>query len=111
MKPLSANRIRAAWVIAIVIDATQIGLVPLTGTLSTWLDKPLDFLAMFLLWRLLGWHWVLLPTFVVEFLPFAEMAPTWSASVWFMTRQGPSGELQTREAQTPEIQRPKIQDR
>ena len=42
--------------------------------------------AALVLWRLLGWHWVLIPSFVVELLPVAELAPTWTAAVWWMTR-------------------------
>jgi len=80
-------RIRAAWIIAVTVDALQIGLFPVTATLSTWVDKPLDIVAMFLLWRLLGWHWVLAPSFVFELVPFAELTPTWTLAVWYLTRR------------------------
>ncbi len=86
MPPLSRNRLRAAWILAIVTDAIQLGLFPVTGTLSTWLNKPLDLLVMLALWRLLGWHLVLLPSFVVELVPYAELAPTWTLAVWLATR-------------------------
>jgi hypothetical protein len=33
------------------------------------------------MWRVLGFHPVLLPTFLVELLPVADMLPTWTASV------------------------------
>jgi hypothetical protein len=86
MRPLTPNRVRAAWIIAVVADAIQIGLVPVTGTLSMWVDKPLDVLVMVGLWRLLGWHLVLLPSFVVELIPYVELAPTWTLAVWLATR-------------------------
>jgi len=85
MKP--QTRIRIAWIIAIAVDAVQLGLFPLSGTLSTWVDKPLDLAAMGLLWYLVGWHWALLPTFVFELVPFVELAPTWTLALWLIARR------------------------
>jgi len=87
MKPISPRRIRIAWILAIAVDALQLGLFPVTGTLSTWLDKPLDLAAMGALWYLVGWHWALLPTFAFELVPFVELAPTWTAAVWLISRK------------------------
>lgn len=87
MKLSAPKRIQVAWMVAILVDATQIGLFPVTGALSTWLDKPLDILAMVLLWRLLGWHWALAPSFLFEFLPIAELAPTWTLATWIIVRK------------------------
>jgi hypothetical protein len=87
MKPVTPTRIRIAWVVAIATDAIQIGLFPLTGTLSTWFGAPLDILAMAILWRLLGWHWALAPSFLFEFLPIAELAPTWTLATWIVVRK------------------------
>jgi hypothetical protein len=98
VKPVTPARIRLAWIVALSVDALQLGLLPLTGTLSTWLDKPLDLLAMVLLWRLLGWHWALAPTFLFEFLPIAELAPTWTLATWMVVRKR-KAEAGTREAQ------------
>jgi hypothetical protein len=81
------SRARAAWIVAVLADAIQIGLLPFTATLSTWVDKPLDVVVMLVLWRLLGWHWVLLPSFLVELVPYVEVAPTWTLAVWLVTRQ------------------------
>jgi hypothetical protein len=44
-------------------------------------DQALDAVAAVLMWRLLGFHPLLLPTFVVEFLPLADMLPTWTGCV------------------------------
>jgi hypothetical protein len=82
-----SKRIRLAWIVAILVDALQIGLLPLSGGVSMWLDKPLDVLAMVLLWRLLGWHWALVPSFFFEFLPIAELAPTWTLATLIIVRQ------------------------
>ena len=87
MGPITPRRIHLAWTVAILVDALQIGLLPVTGTLSTWMDKPLDVLAMLVLWRLLGWHWALAPSFVFELLPFAELAPTWTLATWIVVRK------------------------
>jgi hypothetical protein len=87
MQPPTASRHRAAWIIALVVDAIQIGLISTTGPFSFLIDIPLDLVAMAILWRLLGWHWVLLPTFVIEFLPIAELAPSWTLAVWIITRR------------------------
>ncbi len=87
MGTLTPNRLRLAWILAIAVDALQIGLFPATGTLSTWLDKPLDLVAMGVLWYLVGWHWALLPTFVFELLPFVELTPTWTAALWLIARK------------------------
>ena len=84
--PLTPARLRAAWIVAIAVDALQIGLFPMSGGLSTWIDKPLDVAAMFLMVWLLGWSWAFLPTFVVELVPFVELVPTWTAAVFIVSR-------------------------
>ena len=82
-----SKRVQLAWVVAILVDSLQIVLLPVTGGASTWLDKPLDVVAMVLLWRLLGWHWALVPSFFFEFLPIAELAPTWTLATLIIVRQ------------------------
>jgi hypothetical protein len=93
MQTLTRNRRRAAWAIAIIADAIQLGLFPITGTLSTWIDKPMDVLVMLVLWRLLGWHLAFLPAFVVELIPYAELTPSWTLAVWLATRGGSDQEV------------------
>ena len=44
-------------------------------------DEILDVAAMLLMWRLLGFHPLLLPTFVLEVVPLADLAPTWTVCV------------------------------
>jgi hypothetical protein len=36
--------------------------------------------------RLLGWHWAFLPTLAAKLIPGADLFPTWTAAVWFVTR-------------------------
>ena len=44
-------------------------------------DELLDVAAMILIWRLIGFHVLLLPTVALEFLPIADMLPTWTGCV------------------------------
>ena len=44
-------------------------------------DELLDLAAMVLTWRLIGFHPFLLPTFVLEFVPLADMLPSWTVCV------------------------------
>ena len=93
MTALSRRRVLLAYAAALAVDGLQIGLGAATGGLSMLVDKGLDLVAAVLLWALLGWHWALLPSFLVELVPVVELAPTWTAAVWFITRGGrpPSG--------------------
>jgi hypothetical protein len=79
---------RLAWAVAIAADALQIAALPLfvEGGISP-ADSLLDLIVAFVLIRLLGWHWAFLPTLAVELVPGADLFPTWTAAVWFVTRQ------------------------
>jgi len=79
---------RVAWLIALAADALQIAVMPLfvEGALSP-VDAALDLGVGIMLVRLLGWHWAFLPTLLVEALPGADLFPTWTAAVYFVTRQ------------------------
>ena len=79
---------RMAWLIAIAADALQIAVTPLfaEGALSP-ADAVLDAVVAVTLVRLLGWHWAFLPTLMVEAIPGADLFPTWTAAVFFVTRQ------------------------
>jgi hypothetical protein len=76
--PLRPWRIGAAFAVAIVVDTAQLLLGPLGWTLA---DEGLDLLAMALTIWLLGFHILLLPTFLVEILPVVDMLPTWTGCV------------------------------
>ena len=47
-------------------------------------------IAGVVLWRLLGFHPLLLPTFLVEFLPMTDMLPTWTGCVALVTASAPT---------------------
>ena len=75
---LTRRRIALALTVAVVADAIQLFLGPL-GWVGV--DQVVDVLAMIITTRLLGFHMLLLPTFVVEFIPVADMLPTWTGCV------------------------------
>ena len=75
---LTRPRIRSAYGIAIVTDVLQFALGPLGWAFA---DEILDVLAMILTTRVLGFHPLLLPTFVLELVPVADLLPTWTGCV------------------------------
>ena len=82
LRPLSKARLRAAWIVAISVDALQILLIPATveGAFSP-LNDGLDLLAMATLLWLLGWHWAFLPSLAAELVPGLDLVPTWTLAV------------------------------
>jgi hypothetical protein len=87
-KSLKAPEHRLAWAVAIAADALQIVAFPLfvEGAISP-ADSLLDLVVAFAMIRLLGWHWAFLPTAAAKLIPGADLMPTWTAAVWFVTRQ------------------------
>ena len=75
---LTGSRMRAAYAIAIATDVLQFALGPFGWAFS---DEILDVLAMVATTRLLGFHPLLLPTFVLELAPIVDMLPTWTGCV------------------------------
>ena len=69
---------RFAYAVAVTTDVLQLLLGPFGWAFA---DELLDVTAMILTWRLIGFHPLLLPTFAVEFLPIADMLPTWTGCV------------------------------
>lgn len=75
---LTRTRVRIAYAIAISVDVVQWALGPIGWAFA---DEILDLVAMTVIWRALGFHPLLLPTFVLEFLPIADFLPTWTGCV------------------------------
>ena len=75
---LTPNRVRTSYAVAIVVDVVQFGLGPIGWAGA---DELLDVIAAAVQYRLLGFHPLLLPTFLLEFLPITDMLPTWTACV------------------------------
>jgi len=94
---LARWRIATAFGVAVVADAIQF---PIAGATSTGLlalpaeaaDIIIDLVAMLATMVLLGFHWILLPSFVLEALPFFDLVPTWTAAVayvaWRRNKEG-----------------------
>jgi hypothetical protein len=76
--PLTRERIGLAYATAVATDALQLLLGPFGWPFA---DELLDLVAGIVNWRLLGFHPLLLPTFVLELLPVADMLPTWTGCV------------------------------
>jgi hypothetical protein len=88
LKGIRSSKHRLAWLVAIAADAIQIVALPLfiAGGLSP-VDVVLDATAAVVLIELLGWHWSFLPTLAAELVPGFDLFPTWTAAVFYVTRQ------------------------
>jgi hypothetical protein len=75
---LTPARVRSAYAIAVITDAVQMILGPFGWAFA---DEILDVIAAVAMWRLLGFHPLLLPTFAIEFLPVSDMLPLWTGCV------------------------------
>ena len=88
LKSIKSPEQRKAWFVAILADAIQLVGMPLfvEGGFSP-LDTALDVIVGGIVIKLLGWHWAFLPTFAAELVPGLDLFPTWTAAVFFATRQ------------------------
>jgi hypothetical protein len=87
-RTLKSPEHRLAWLVAVAADALQIGGLPFfaPGALSP-ADTVLDVVVAAVLIRLLGFHWAFLPSLMAELMPGFDLFPTWTAAVFFVTRQ------------------------
>jgi hypothetical protein len=75
---LTRHRVWLAYGVAVTTDVLQFALGPLGWAFA---DEILDLAAMLLLWRIIGFHPLLLPTFVLEVGPVADLLPVWTGCV------------------------------
>lgn len=75
---LTSGRVAAAFVLAVLVDGAQIALGPLGWSFA---DEWLDVVTMVATSWLIGFHPLLLPTFVLELFPVADVLPTWTGCV------------------------------
>jgi hypothetical protein len=87
MGTITKGKARAALAIAMVADVVQLGLFPLLELPLLWLNEAIDVAVAIVMLGLLGWHWALLPTLLVELVPALNLFPTWTAAVIYITRQ------------------------
>src|SRR5271170_4871805 len=87
-RPISGRRVWAARGIAAAVDLLQIALFPFFAEGSLFLPNAvLDVLTCITLICLVGWHIAFLPTFIIEQLPVADLAPTWTLATLIATRR------------------------
>jgi hypothetical protein len=75
---LTRTRIILALSVAVIADGLQFFLGPAGWALP---DQAIDLLAMLLTAWAIGFHLLLLPTFLAELFPVVDMLPTWTACV------------------------------
>jgi hypothetical protein len=75
---LTRMRIVFALAVAVVADGLQFLLGPFGWPFG---DQAIDVVAMALTNWAIGFHWLLLPTFVAELIPLVDELPTWTACV------------------------------
>ena len=89
---LSQRRIFAAFAVSILADAIQF---PATAAAATGIfavpsevaDVFVDCVMAVITSALLGFHWLLLPTMMIEAIPGLDMLPTWTGCVALVVRQ------------------------
>jgi hypothetical protein len=75
---LTRSRVNAAYAVAIATDLLQFALGPLGWAFA---DEILDLVALVATTKLLGFHPLLLPTFILELIPIVDVLPTWTGCV------------------------------
>jgi len=75
---LTRTRIFLALAVAVAADGLQLLLGPFGWIFG---DQLIDVAAMVLVSWLVGFHWLLLPSFLLELVPLVEEFPTWTACV------------------------------
>jgi len=75
--------VRLAYVVGVTVDVAQFLLGPFGWS---GFDEILDAIGMIVITRLIVFHPLLLPTFVLEFVPFTDMLPTWTGCVALVVR-------------------------
>ena len=75
---LTRMRIILALAVAATADGVQFFLGPLGWA---FIDQAIDVVALLLTAWAIGFHLLLLPTFIAEFFPVVDMLPTWTACV------------------------------
>jgi hypothetical protein len=73
---LSRIRMVLALVIAVAADGLQLLIGPIGWAFP---DQAIDCAAMIMISWVIGFHILLLPTFVIELVPVLEDLPTWTA--------------------------------
>ena len=78
LSQLTGLRMVCALAVAVSADALQL---LLNGVGWVGPNQAIDVAAMLLTIWLIGFHWLLLPSFALELVPIADDLPTWTACV------------------------------
>jgi len=86
---LTKQKIALAFATALIADSIQFPIAAATATgilaiPAEGADFALDCLVMVVLSTLLGFHWLLLPSLIFEFIPGFGLLPTWTGCVAFL---------------------------
>jgi hypothetical protein len=89
---LKNNRKLLAYTVAILADAIQLpfSLIAFSGVMLPVAEGVVlfvDIVAMLLLTALIGFDWILLPSFAVEAVIGLDAFPTWTLAVAYLTRR------------------------
>src|ERR1700677_2169480 len=89
---ITRKRILIAYGVAIVADLIEFPIAALELTMigapvAMFFSFVLDVFVFGILTFLLGFHWLFLPSFLVEVVPGLDMLPTWVGCVFFVVRQ------------------------
>jgi len=82
---VTPRRVVIAFALAAAADLVQ-WIFAGTTLMPIWFDDAVDLVAMVGLWRLLGFHFLLLPAFLAEVVPVVELLPTWVLTVAYLAR-------------------------
>jgi hypothetical protein len=109
LKSLTSSKRRLAWAVALAADTLQLAALPLfaEGAVSP-ADSVLDVAVGAVLVRLLGWHWAFLPSLMAELVPGVDLFPTWTAAVWFVTRNSPAFPEEVTKTDVPRVGEPEF---
>lgn len=75
---LTRSRMFLGLAVAVAADGLQFLLGPFAWA---FVDQGIDVMAMGLTSWVIGFHWLLLPTFALELIPALDELPTWTACV------------------------------
>lgn len=75
---LTRARMILAVAAAVIADGVQLLLGPLGWAFG---DQIIDVIVMLQTSWLIGFHWLLLPSFILEIIPLVDEFPTWTACV------------------------------
>ncbi len=93
-RPVSKTAAILAVLIALGADGAQLFLntpvALLFGVGVEVADAAIDVVAGVLIISLLGFHWILLPAFVIELVPLADDIPTWTGCVLYLVWKSPA---------------------